>query len=641
MQRITRVLYFLCFASIFMCACIAGALIFVAHNKCIDFSALEHYDPGKPTILLDDEGNEWARFQLDRREPITYNAMPAHLIQAFVAAEDWHFFSHGGISWRGIGRSILVNMYHGRIVQGASTITQQLVKLLFLDSKRTFSRKIKEQLAALFVEQQFSKQQIMETYLNHIYFGYGIYGVEAACQRFWGSHASDISVDQAAVLAAIVRSPRNYCPLICPLSAQRRRNHILHVMNNLNFITREECENACEKEVTVIEHANKRCAPHLKETIRQYLEEQYGKEMLYSGGMIVQTTLNSTIQQQAEQAFTENIVDLKKTISVDIDGALVSMESKTGAIKALIGGTDFSVSQFNRALQAKRQLGSTFKPLVYAAGIAHGKQFNDVVIDEPIELQVGRTVWAPKNFNHKFLGEMTLAYALSHSNNMVTIKTFLDVGADAVIDLAKRCHLAGPFHSYPSLALGCLDSTLDDAAGMFNVFANDGVYVKPHYIKWIKDQWGTKLWRHIPVTERVMPSEIVGQVAKVLEYGLQRVRKWFPNKWFNCEAISKTGTTNDSRTCWFIGSTPKLTTAVYVGCDDNRSMGRDIFPVRTAFPIWLSLYHRLQPAYERFTFDPSLKEYYIHEKNGAYVTNLNEPDAVAILIHEKVERTHA
>lgn len=624
-------LYYLCIFSVCISAVIAGMALYVAHHKCIDFSALEQYDPGAPTILLDDEGTEWARFQLDRREPIAYAAMPEQVIQAFIAAEDWSFFTHAGISWRGIARSLLVNLYHGRIVQGASTITQQLVKLLFLDSKKTFTRKLKEQIAAFLVEQQFSKQQILETYLNHVYFGHGIYGVQAACQRFWGIDVAQISLDQAATLAAIVRSPKNYSPLLQPLSAQRRRNIILHSMRKLNVITEDAYQQARERDMVIIEQQRTQYAAHLKETIRHYLEEQFGKEMVYSGGLIVQTTLNRGIQQKAEHAFHETVAELKRAIVPEIDGALITMETQTGAIKALVGGYDFRASQWNRALQAKRQLGSTFKPLVYAAAIAQGKHFDDVAIDEPFEMVSGNNVWSPNNFNHKFAGEVTLAYALSHSNNIVTIKTFLDIGSDPVIDLAKKCHITGPLHGYPSLALGCIDNTLDVVTGMFNVFAHDGIYVAPHYMKWIKDKWGTKLWRHTPVQERVMPSDVVGQVAKVLEHGLQRIQPIFAQKWFEGQAISKTGTTNDSRTCWFVGSTPRLTTGIYIGCDDNRSLGRNIFPLRTAFPIWLSLYHALQPKPERFTFDSSLKEYYIHEKTGLSVATMQELGAIAIL----------
>lgn len=198
-----------------------GALFFIMQHCWIDFTALEQHSSGKPTILLDDAGNEWARFQHDRREPICYDQMPEHLINAFIAAEDWNFFHHMGLSWKGILRSIVVNLYHGRRVQGASTITQQLVKLVLFDSQKTFSRKIKEQLCALYIERHYTKKQILETYLNHVYFGCGIYGVEAASQRFWAKKAQDISVDEAATLAAIVCSPGRYCPLINPLSAEK------------------------------------------------------------------------------------------------------------------------------------------------------------------------------------------------------------------------------------------------------------------------------------------------------------------------------------------------------------------------------------------------------------------------------------
>ena len=224
----------------------AGAAFYLFTHHTVDFSTLAHYNPGHPSILLDDQGNEWGRFQLDRREPIAYDHMPAHLRNAFIAAEDWQFFSHPGISIKGIMRSIIKNVLHGKKLQGASTITQQLVKLLFFDSQKTFKRKIKEQLYALLVEQQFTKEQILETYLNHVYFGFGIYGVEAASQRFWGKHASDLTIDESATLAGVIRCPGQYCPIINPLSAQRRRNIILNSMKNLGMITGEEYEHAIQ-----------------------------------------------------------------------------------------------------------------------------------------------------------------------------------------------------------------------------------------------------------------------------------------------------------------------------------------------------------------------------------------------------------
>lgn len=611
-------------------AAFLGASLYLTHNKCIDLTVLENYDPGLPSLVLDDEGNEWTRFQFDKREPIPLSQMPEHLLLAFIAAEDRSFFSHYGISIKGMIRSLLVNIYHGRIVQGASTITQQLVKLLFFDSQKTIRRKIKEQVVALIVEQQFTKEQILETYLNHIYFGCGIYGVQAASQRFWSKPATALTIDESALLAAIVRSPGRYCPIIAPLSAEKRRNVVLRSMKEAGFITQEQYRQAIKMPL-VIHPEPSIIAPHFKESLRLFLENQFGKTALYTGGLIVQTTLNKKIQQAAQQTFTEQCALLKTTISPEIDGGLITMDVKTGEIKALIGGYNFKQSQRNRALQARRQIGSGFKPLIYAAALQNGMHFYDTALDEPIEIVRGTTIWRPKNANANFGGQMTLAHALSHSNNIIAIKTLLAIGYEPVIALAQKTHIKGPCYPYPSLALGCVDATVKEMVGMFNIFANDGIYVEPHMVAWIKNRWGTKIWKYTQIQHRVISSSIASQVAKILEHGLERVHKYFPQPWLNCKAISKTGTTNDSRTCWYTGSTPDYTTSIYLGCDDNRALGKDVFPLTTAFPIWLAISRSLPIEHAQFIYDPSLQELVIHEKTGIKVANLQEPGAIAIL----------
>ena len=364
-----------------------GALFFIANNKVVDFSALEHYNPGQPSILLDDEGNEWARFQLDRREPIAYKDMPPHLINAFIATEDWSFFKHPGIALKGIVRSILVNLYHGRRVQGASTITQQLVRLLFFDAKKTFSRKIKEQIVALLVERQFTKEQILETYLNHVCFGCGIYGVQAAAKRFWAKDAQDLTVAESAALAGIMRSPRNYCPLVYPDACARRRSVVLRSMKKLNFISQDQYDQAHATPLIMQARARTYFAPHLKEWIRQFLEDRVGKTTLYTGGLHIKTTLNQNIQRIAEKQFQEQCKKLKKSLAPDVDGALISIDVSSGQIRALVGGVDFGISQWNRAFQARRQMGSVFKPILYSAAIQKGFSFADTDIDEQLEIK--------------------------------------------------------------------------------------------------------------------------------------------------------------------------------------------------------------------------------------------------------------
>lgn len=615
-------------AALFICACffsiMVGAMFFIIHNHRIDFSVLEHYNPGKPSIVLDDEGNEWARFALDRREPITLQEMPAHMLQAFIAAEDHHFWDHHGISWKGIIRSLGINMYHGKIVQGASTITQQLVKLLFFDSRKTLTRKLKEQLYALLVERQFSKEHILQTYLNHVYFGCGIYGVEAASQRFWAKHASQLNVAESVMLAAIVKSPANYCPLLFPLSAQKRRNILLHSMKNLGFIDEQALAEALKQPLALVAQSGNMFAPHAKETVRVFLESVVGKEMLYSGGLTIATTLNKEIQQKAQDQFTQNIKTMKKQISPEVDGALLCMHTKTGEIKAILGGADFSTSQLNRAFQAKRQFGSIFKTLVYTAAIEAGKVFSDTEIDEPFSMQEGNQLWEPRNAERTFEGEMTLARALSTSNNIITIKTLLSVGAHTIVEIAKRFHLSAVLEPYPSLALGCVDGTLQEAVGMINVFANNGIYVEPHYVKWIKNDIGTKIWKKKVEQHRVISPIASGQVAKILSIGMERMRMRYPQEWIDAESLGKTGTTNDSRTCWFCGATPTLITAIYIGCDKNQSMGQNIYASSTAFPIWLGLYRSLKHDKKKFSYDPRLKEICIDSRTGK---SSNEKDA--------------
>lgn len=611
---------------------IGGMLYYVLNNQCIDFSHLEHYNPGKATIVLDDQGVEWTRFQLDKRQPIALEHMPTHLLNAFIAAEDWGFFSHQGISLRGIIRSIAVNIYHGRKVQGASTITQQLVKLLFFDSSKNFSRKLKEQLFAIAVERQFTKQHILQTYLNHIYFGCGIYGVQAASQRFWGIDAANLSVDQSATLAAIVRSPGRYCPLLCPLSCTKRRNTVLHIMHQRTFIDTATYTHARTQPITTLHIDNDSFALHMRETVRLFLENLLGKNQLYTGGFVVQTTINKEQQLMAQQAFYNHHKILKKEISSAIDGALISVETTTGEIKALVGGSDFIESKYNRAFQARRQMGSILKPLIYAAAINNGMNFADTDYDEPFTMKQAHGVWQPKNYNHKFNGQITLAYALSRSNNIVAIKTLLAVGAQTVVDMAQQCHIKGPFHTYPSLALGCIEASLLELVGMFNVFAHNGIYTEPHYIKWIKNPLNIKIFKNNPQQHRVISSRTSDQVAHVLQHGLQRLRyQYKAHEWITSEAISKTGTTNDSRTCLFVGSTPTLTTAIYIGCDDNRSMGKNVFPLKTAFPIWLAFNRSITSKQKQFVFDPSLKEIYINQYTGQQCPQ-GTLDAIKIMI---------
>ncbi|MCF7900419.1 transglycosylase domain-containing protein [Candidatus Babeliales bacterium] len=608
-----------------------GALFFLFAKAPIDFSVLENYDPGKPSIVLDDKDEEWTRFQVDKRQPLELAQIPEHVRYAFIAAEDWDFFYHHGISFKGIIRSSVKNLLHGRIVEGASTITQQLVKLLFFDSQKTFQRKIKEQFLSLLVERQFTKEQILETYLNHVYFGCGIYGVEAAAQRFWGVSVDALTPDQSALLAGIVKSPGNYSPLLYPLSSVQRRNIILGQMKKLKKLTEDEFQDYSNRPLNLCHAEKDAIALHFKEMLRGELEEKYGRRQLYCGGLIIKTTLNSDMQKKAEKEFVQHFKVTRLRLGNDLDGGLISLETKTGHIKVLIGGVDFFESQFNRAIQARRQQGSVFKPVLYAAALNEGMSMLGTALDEPLIVQQGNQLWEPKNHDLLFHGSMTLARALSYSSNIISAKTILAIGPKKVAQVARLCGLSGPIPEYPSLSLGCIDSTVYEVAGMFNIFANDGVYVKPEYLLWIKDKWGKKIYKAEIHEHKVIEPKIAHQINKVLTFGLNR-KKEKSKKWLDSVAISKTGTTNDSRTCWFAGSTPEITTVLYAGTDDNRSLGKNIYPVYTSYPIWMRFHRQISTKTKFFSYDSSLRKVFADIKTGKIVQKLSGEEVFELLV---------
>jgi penicillin-binding protein 1A len=292
----------------------------------------------------------------------------------------------------------------------------------------------------------------------------------------------------------------------------------------------------------------------------------------------------------------------------------------------------FTESQFNRALHARRQQGSVFKPLVYAAALEKGMSLLDRAVDEPFQWKQGFTVWEPRNHNRMHVGEMTLARALSFSNNVISAKVILTIGPEAVVELAKKCHLTGFISPYPSLALGCVDSSLSEVVGMFNIYANAGVYCEPHLIVSVKDAWGKTLYRAQPFKERVLSMRIASQIGQVLALGIERKRR-AGNSFIDSMAITKTGTTNDARVCWFAGSTPEITTVVYVGCDDNRPMGKNVYPVHTAYPIWLDVHARTPTTCKQFSFDPALQSVLVDWRSGVIVPRADDnKDVVSLLV---------
>ncbi len=580
-----------------------------------DLDLISHGGYDLPTVILDIHGEELFRFELEHRIPVSLGAVSPHVINAFVAAEDRQFFAHKGISWRGIVRAIITNLRARRVAQGASTITQQLVKMRFFSHERTFERKLREQIVSWLVEGLYSKEQILEAYINHVYFGAGVYGVEAAARKFWNISARDLSPAQAATLAGIVKSPQAYCPLYNADRAQKRRNTVLMSMKTCGYVPADDYQSALAEPVLLAPHVRiaGNVSGHIREMIRVFLEARFGREQVYRNGLVVQTTIDGSMQEHAERVFVEK-VDQVRAKQCRVDGAVVVIDGESGALRAAVGGYDFASSQFNRAFQARRQLGSLIKPVVYASTLtALGTNFADVRVDESLEDRYG---WSPRNVTRRFDGPMTLAHALVVSNNTIPVRLFFEAGASPIIALAERLGLPGPISPYPSLALGCVECVPVEVARMFNAFAQQGRVKEIYFVEWIKDATGKKVYRHtvsdMPGLEWQMSSQVLW-VLKVIGKRLSRLR---PNRWIKGDFACKTGTTNQQRSCWFAGATPKYTGVVYLGCDNNDSLEGVVYSARHAMPLLVDILRPYSSSDDRFYHAPGLKKEYIDPYTG-------------------------
>ncbi len=598
----------------------SGVCFYLLERNWVDLSLLELYSNRQGSVVLDDEGIEFARFDCEKRTPVAFEKIPQILVQAFIAAEDHNFFNHSGISIKSIARSFLVNVYHRRIVQGASTITQQLARLMFLTYERTFYRKFQELFLALQLEQQLSKQQIFELYVNNIYFGQGIYGVETACKRFWNKQLGEITIDEAATLAAVANSARIYSPLNSKENSKRRRNIILRSMYGLKFISKEQYNKATKANVTTLDYIpGNSIKLYISEWIRTWAENKFGKDILYKNNLKIKTTINPDFQKAAELAYLPIIRNLQHKHGEKLNGGLISIEASTGKIKALIGGVDFKKSQFNRVFQAKRQMGSSFKPILYTFALKNGIQMDTTFVDEPIEMEMPNgQIWRPKNWNNKFEGQMTLARALTYSNNIITIKLYLELYKnDDWLRFIRRFGIKADIPPYPSSAIGTIEVTPEDNCAAFNVFANNGTYVKPYLIEWVKNDQGEKIWENEPETLRVIDSKTCSIMINALSQRMILNKNFLGEEnWIRSESIGKSGTTNGAASIWFVGATPELTTTIYIGRDDNKAMGDGVFASKTALPIWLEMNKKLDSEKKSFYIDPDVKEKIINWKTG-------------------------
>jgi penicillin-binding protein 1A len=603
--------------------------------------ALEDYAPSLTTRVYDAKGEVVAEFSIEKRALLPLSKIPVDLQNAVIAVEDDNFFHHWGISPKGMMRSAVRNFLARRVVQGASTITQQLAKQVFLKPERKFSRKIREVLLALQIERNFSKPEILQFYLNQVYFGEGAYGAEAAARNYFGKDISELSLADCALLAGLIRAPHANSPFFSPENARRRRAVVLQRMIEEKMITPAE-RDAAQAEPLPIGHPQglQTQAPYFVEHVRRRLEQKYGTAAVWRGGLKIYTTLDMDVERAAEAKMEKALgeFDAKAQIERDkkikdilasgeplppdlstgpvtkIQGAFVMMDVKTGAVRAMIGGRD---SKFNRVTQAKRQPGSTFKPFVWAAALNSGLTAASLVDDSPVayyfdgrdwRLLEGATdqysialatqpfaaspdfkIWVPNDFEGKFLGRITLRKALQESRNIASINLITQVGPPLVVEIAHRAGIVSPLEPAPALGLGASVVTPMEMTAAFSSFANGGVSVAPYTVERVQDSSGRVLEQHVSADHEAMTPQLAYLVTNMMMGVVQHGTAIYASR-LNRPLAGKTGTTNDNRDLWFIGFTPDVAAAAWMGYDDFSSLGRkDWTGGSTVVPWWTDI----------------------------------------------------
>ncbi len=559
-------------------------------------TTLKDYHPYVVSEVYTDDETLIGEFFIENRVIVPLAQMPKMLIKAFIAAEDARFFEHKGIDyWRILGAAFR-NLEALEVVQGGSTITQQIAKSFFLTPEKSLTRKLKEAILAQRIERYLTKNEILFLYLNQIYLGEGAYGVGAAAKTYFGKPVQQLTLAECAILAGLPPAPNSFSPLRNPKKARERQQYVLHRMVERRMITPEQAKKAESEEIRLRPKGPKGYleAPYVLEQVRVYIEEKYGKEVLYKGGLKIYTTLNTRLQRAAQRAVRKGLEEYearakKSKDKGQVQGAFVALDPQTGYILAMVGGRDFSTSQFNRVTQARRQAGSAFKPIVYAAALDKGFTPATIIVDEPFSYVdvPGKEPWEPQNFDREFWGPITFRKALTFSRNVVTVKIAQTIGVDYIIQYAQNLGLKSKLEPHLSLALGAANVTLLELTSAFGVFAAQGFRAEPILITRIVDKDGN-------ILEEVEPSaiEVISpQTAYIMTNLMQSVIQEGTGqkaKALGRPVAGKTGTTNDTRDAWFIGYIPQnIVAGAWIGYDIEKSLGAHETGAVAALPIWL------------------------------------------------------
>jgi penicillin-binding protein 1A len=573
-------------------------------------TALENLAPIQGSKIYDENDELLTELHVERRILVPLAQIPKTLQDAIIATEDSRFHSHLGVDPMGIARAIYQNFRHGKIVEGGSTITQQLAKVLFLTPDKSLGRKLREAVLALELERRYSKDRILEMYLNQIYFGHGAFGVEAAARTYFGKSVTELSVAEAALLAGLPKAPTTYSPFERAEAATRRRNTVLGRMVEVGALPVDQARRLTRADLGLIPPERRRTTgQYFLEYVQQVLEQEYGADLVFKGGLNIYTTLSPTMQLQAERSLREGLRALEsrqtatpgrdttaakttaKTTPADgierPEGAVLAIDPETGYIKAMVGGFDFFRSEFNRAVQARRQPGSAFKPFVYIAALETGLTPASLVDDAPVQYAAGRNgrPWKPDNYDRKFRGPITFQQAIEESVNVAAVKVQERIGIRRTVDVARRLGIQSPLAEDLTIALGSSDLTLLELTSAYGALANHGTWVRPTTIRYVTDAEGRLLEENIPQGTPAVSPELAYVVTHMLKGTVER-GTGAAAKVLRRPVAAKTGTTNDYSNAWFIGFTPRLVAGVWVGFDRPKSLGRDETGSRVAIPIW-------------------------------------------------------
>jgi penicillin-binding protein 1A len=608
---------------------ISGAIIgaFIAFTYDLpQIRSLETYRPSAITRVYSADKALLAELFAEKRDPVPLHIIPDYLKKGLLAVEDRKFYKHSGVDLKGVLRAAFQDIRAGKFVQGASTITQQLAKTLFLSSEKTFTRKIKEAILAFQFERRYTKDEILEMYLNQIYLGSGAYGAESAARIFFGKSVQNLSLSECALIAAMPRSPSRYSPFVNPRLALKRRNIVLDQMKQVDIITQYQCEEAKKEQLNIKKQDKDSIkAPYFIEYLKPFLLNITGPSTLYKRGLTVFTTLNFRLQQASEQALTKGLLALKLRMKQkrlpdpNPEGALVAIDVNTGEILAMTGGSDFKKTVFNRAADALRQPGSAFKPILYAHAIERGFPQNTTLLDAPIAFKTDQKNkdWKPENFSGTYKGEITLRMALAQSRNVPAVRLIEILGPNSVAGFSHTLGIKSPILPNLSVALGTCETRLMDLTAAYAVFPNQGLYIKPYGIVKILDNKSRTIWQAKPLKSVAMSREGAAIMVDMLKAAIQdgTGRK---ARVLNFPVAGKTGTTDDYKDALFIGFSPEIAVGVWVGEDNPVTLGQGETGAKAALPIWIHFMSKTvkHQAYQYFDIPDNMVRVFIDPLSG-------------------------